>query len=184
MTAYSLDTPYAITKLLGERYVTYFHEHYGLPTVALRYFNSYGPGEFPGKYRNVIPNFFYKAVKGLPLIITGTGDETRDFNFIDDAVVGTILASEVEAAVGQTFNIGSGKETRILKIAEEINRITNNKGGIQFKEKRKWDSITTRVSSIERAKRLLGYSPQTDLSVGLQTTYDWIKDIDFNKCAF
>ena len=106
-----LDTPYAITKLLGEHYVYYFHRQYGLPTVTLRYFNSFGPGEYPGKYRGVIPNFFQRALSGKPLIITGTGDETRDFNYCQNTVDGTLLAALSDDAVGRVFNIGSGVET-------------------------------------------------------------------------
>jgi nucleoside-diphosphate-sugar epimerase len=181
---YSLDTPYGITKLLGERYVTFFNEHYSLPTVILRYFNSYGPGEYPGKYRNVIPNFFYNAIKGKPLTITGTGVETRDFNYVDNAVCGTINASEVEGAVGETFNIGSGKETKIVEIAEAINCITNNSSGIKFVERRNWDSIITRVSSIDKARKILSYSTQINLEEGLNKTYKWLKQVDFDKCAF
>ena len=74
-----LSTPYQITKMLGELYCNFFHHHYELPVVKPRFFNSYGPGEVPGQYRNVIPNFIYWAIKGLPLPITGTGEETRDF---------------------------------------------------------------------------------------------------------
>lgn len=184
MTDYNLDTPYAITKLLGERYVTYFNEHYGLLTVILRYFNSYGPGEYPGKYRNVIPNFFYMAMKGEPLIITGTGEETRDFNYIDDTVCGTIMAAESQKAIGKIFNIGSGTETRIIDIANKVNNITNNKSAIKFVERRKWDSINTRVASIEKAQKNIAYSTQVKLGDGLKKTYDWLKHIDFNKCAF
>ena len=74
-----LYTPYQVTKMLGELYTNMFHNLYDLPIVNARFFNSYGPGEVPGKYRNVIPNFFYWAMQGQPLPITGSGDETRDF---------------------------------------------------------------------------------------------------------
>ena len=184
MTDYNLDTPYAITKLLGERYVTYFNEHYRLPTVILRYFNSYGPGEYPGKYRNVIPNFFYMAMKGIPLTITGTGQETRDFNYIDDTVQGTIMASKSKKAIGKILNIGSGTETRIIDIAHNVNNITNNKSAIKFVERRRWDNIATRVASIEKAQKIIGYSAQVKSEEGLKKTYEWLKGIDFNKSTF
>jgi len=74
-----LSTPYQITKMLGELYCNFFYHHYGLKVVKPRFFNSYGPGEVPGQYRNVIPNFIYLALQGQPLPITGTGEETRDF---------------------------------------------------------------------------------------------------------
>jgi UDP-glucose 4-epimerase len=76
-----LDTPYQINKLVGELYCNYFYDYYKLPVAIARYFNVYGPGEVPGRYRNVIPNFFWWAMHGQPLPITGTGEETRDFTF-------------------------------------------------------------------------------------------------------
>jgi UDP-glucose 4-epimerase len=84
----NLSTPYQITKMLGELYCNFFHDHYGLPVVKPRFFNSYGPGEVPGQYRNVIPNFIYWAMKGQVLPITGTGQETRDFTYVGDLVDG------------------------------------------------------------------------------------------------
>jgi len=75
----NLHTPYQVTKLLGELYNNYFHNLYDLPIVNARFFNVYGPGEVPGKYRNVIPNFFYWAMNGQALPITGNGTETRDW---------------------------------------------------------------------------------------------------------
>ena len=83
-----LGTPYQVTKMLGELYVNYFSHQYGMDIVRTRFFNSYGPGEVPGSYRNVIPNFFYWARNGMPLPITGTGEETRDFTFVEDIVDG------------------------------------------------------------------------------------------------
>jgi nucleoside-diphosphate-sugar epimerase len=81
-----LTTPYQITKMLGELYGNFFHHHYGLPIVKTRFFNSYGPGEVPGQYRNVIPNFIFWALSGLPLPFTGSGEETRDFTYVMDIV--------------------------------------------------------------------------------------------------
>ena len=107
-----------MTKLLGEQYVQFFHEHHALPTVVLRLFNSYGPGEYPGKYRNVIPNFFYRALTDKALTITGTGDETRDFTFVSDTVAALLLAMGKEEAVGGVFNVGSGQQMAIRELAE------------------------------------------------------------------
>ena len=174
---YNLDTPYAITKLLGERYTTFFHNHYHLPTVILRYFNAYGPGEYPGKYRNVIPNFFALAMQGKPLPITGTGEETRDFTFNQDTVAGTISSAEAAEAVGQIFNIGSGRETKILELAEKVNALTANPAGIEFKASRSWDLIRRRIASIERARQTYGYAPRVALDEGLQRTYTWLKTV-------
>src|SRR2546428_11672377 len=99
-----LDTPYQVTKALGEFYCNYFNEQ--VSTVRARFFNSYGPGEVPGFYRNVIPNFIWRALHGQPLIITGTGEETRDFIFVDDLVDGLVRAAVTPEAHGEAFNLG------------------------------------------------------------------------------
>lgn len=171
-----LDTPYAMTKLLGEQYTNFFHEHYGLPAAILRIFNSFGPGEKPGRYRNAIPNFFAAAMKGKPLQITGTGKETRDFNWIGNTVQGLMLAAEKEEAIGETFNIGSGKATEIIKVAGLINSITGNKAGMQFSQRRKWDKVLHRKADVSKAKKILGYKPEIDLPKHLKLAYEWLRE--------
>ena len=167
-----LDTPYQITKLLGELYCNFFTDFYSLPVVKARFFNVYGPGEIPGRYRNVIPNFIYWALHRQPLSITGTGEETRDFTFVEDIVDGVLRAGAVPKAVGEAFNLASGKETKIIDLAKTINELTGNKG-IKFVEKRKWDKIVRRRASIEKARSLLGYEPKTRIRQGIKKTIDW-----------
>ncbi|MEM3964498.1 MAG: NAD-dependent epimerase/dehydratase family protein [Thermofilaceae archaeon] len=169
-----LDTPYQIHKLLGELYCNYFHDYYGLPVAIARYFNVYGPGEVPGKYRNVIPNFIWWAIHGQPLPITGTGEETRDFTFVDDIVDGTLRMGVVKEAVGEAINLASGTETRIIDLANWINELTGNKAGVVFRPRRSWDRAVRRRASIEKARKLLGYEPKTDIRTGLKLTYEWI----------
>lgn len=171
-----LSTPYQITKMLGELYCNFFHNHHGLKVVKPRFFNSYGPGEVPGQYRNVIPNFIYWAMKGLPLPITGTGEETRDFTYVGDIVDGLLRAGIFESAVGQEFNLASGKETRIIDLAHMINEATGNKAGIHFAKRRKWDTKDRLLASIDKARELIGHEPHTPFEVGLQHTIQWFGD--------
>lgn len=171
-----LDTPYQINKLVGELYCNYFLDYYDLPVVIARYFNVYGPGEVPGKYRNVIPNFMWWAMNGKPLPITGTGNETRDFTFVDDIVYGTLKMGVVKEAIGEAINLASGRETKIIDLAKMINEITGNKAGIVFKPKRSWDKSTRRRASIEKAKKILGYKPETNIEIGLRKVYQWFKE--------
>ena len=171
-----LSTPYQITKMLGELYCNYFFHHYGLKVVKPRFFNSYGPGEIPGQYRNVIPNFIYWAMKGLPLPVTGTGEETRDFTYVGDVVEGLLLAGVMGNAIGQEFNLASGREICILKLAQLVNDLTGNKAGVRFSERRKWDTKSRMLASVERASTLLGYEPKTSLQEGLQQTFEWFRD--------
>jgi len=169
------STPYAISKLSGEYYLNFFRQFYGLSTVVLRIFNSFGPGERPGKYRNVIPNFFKKAMNNQSLIITGTGKETRAFTYVEDLVEGVILAGLEEKAVGKIINLGTDRETSILELATLINQITGNQAEIKFESKRTWDNIKTRKADIELAKEILGFYPKISLKEGLVKTYQWFK---------
>ncbi len=172
---FSLDTPYAITKLLGERYIRFFHDFYKMDTVILRFFNAYGPGERPGKYRNVIPNFIQCALQGQPLPITGDGTETRDFNFNSHIVDGVLAALKIQGISGGIFNIASGVETPILRVAELINETTGNRAGIEFKPRRNWDSVARRLASIEAASKYLAYCPSVSLEQGIRQTVEWIR---------
>ena len=169
-----LDTPYQITKLLGELYCNFFHNYHDLPVVIARYFNVYGPGEVPGKYRNVIPNFIYWALHKKPLPITGTGEETRDFTFVEDIVDGTLRLGVIPEAVGDAFNLASETETKVIDIANMVNESTGNHSGVEFVPRRDWDKITRRRASIEKAGRVLGYEPKTKIKDGIGKTFDWI----------
>ena len=159
--SFHMGTPYQITKLLGELYCNFFYDYYGLPVVICRYFNVYGPGEIPGRYRNVIPNFIWWALQQQPLSITGTGEETRDFTFVEDIVDGTLRASVIPEAVGDAFNLASETETKVIDIASMVNEITGNHNGVEFVTRRDWDKITRRRASIEKARKVLGYEPKT-----------------------
>lgn len=171
-----LETPYAISKLAGEEYVHFFNRLHKLDTTVVRYFNAYGPGDPPGKYRNVIPNFFLRAMKKEPLIITGTGHETRDFTYMDDIVRGTVLTLTTDISIGQVYNIGTGREVKIFKLAELINKITGNTAGIKFMKSRKWDKIGRRLANIDKSGRHIGYKPQVSLKEGLVGTWNWFRE--------
>ncbi len=171
-----LSTPYQITKMVGELYGNFFHNHYGLKVVKARLFNSYGPGEVPGQYRNVIPNFIYWAMMGQPLPITGNGEETRDFTFVGDIVDGLLRAGYMEGAVGQEFNLASGSETRIIDLANMINTATGNSAGVSYVPRRKWDTKSRRLASIDRACDVIGYRPKTSFEEGLERTIEWFRE--------
>ena len=176
-TALDPHTPYAMTKVLGEQYAAFHHRHCGLDAVILRYFNSYGPGEFPGPYRNVIPNFIHKARGGEVLPLMGSGRETRDFTYVEDTVCGTLLAGMVPEAGGGTFNIGTGREIHIEDLAHLINEIAGNEAGCEYHPRRGWDRIERRLARIERARRVLGYEPTATLREGADSTYAWFEQM-------
>lgn len=171
-----LTTPYQISKMAGELYCNFYWHHYGLPVVKTRFFNSYGPGEVPGQYRNVIPNFIYWAMKGQPLPITGDGKMTRDFTYVMDIVDALLRAGVVEEAIGAEMNIASATETEIVQMAELINELTGNQAGLLYTDRRKWDTKSRLLASVDRARDLLGYDPKTTFEHGLKTTIQWFRD--------
>jgi UDP-glucose 4-epimerase len=171
----SPDTPYAITKLLGERYIRYWAGQHGLNAVSVRLFNVYGPGERPGRYRNVIPNFFALALQGKPLVVTGTGEETRDFTFMRDAVGGMLGVLAARTAPGDIVNIGSGQPTRIVDLATRINALTGNPASICFAPRRSWDHVPHRNCDNTLARQMFGFAPSVSLDEGLELTLAWLK---------
>lgn len=170
-----LTSPYQVTKMLGELYSNFFHHHHGLNIVKTRFFNSFGPGEVPGQYRNVIPNFIYWAMRGDPLPITATDDATRDFTYVQDIVDALLRAAYYDGAVGQEMNIASGREINIVQMAKTINTLLKNPAGICYAQRRVWDTKKRLLASIDRAGELLKYKPLTDFETGLQNTIQWFE---------
>jgi UDP-glucose 4-epimerase len=170
-----LDTPYQIHKLLGELYCNHYHDIYGLNMSIGRFFNVFGPGEVPGLYRNVIPNFMWKAMHNQPLTITGTGDETRDFAYVSDIVDGILHLGVVDKAIGEAMNLASGKETSVRDLAQKIKHVTGSASDIVYGPKRDWDKSNRRLASIEKARNLIGYEPKMDFMQGLENVHSWLK---------
>jgi len=168
-----LDTPYQITKALGEFYANYYLDR--VSSVRCRFFNSYGPGEVPGRYRNVIPNFIWLAMQDKPLTITGSGKETRDFIYVDDLIQGLISCAEVGETHGEAINLGTGKQTAIQNLAEMIIRMTSSESEIKYAPRRSWDKSTTRQADIAKARDLIHFDPKVDVKTGLQNTIEWFQ---------
>jgi len=171
-----LTTPYQINKMTGEMYCNFYAHHYDMQTVNCRFFNSYGPGEVPGQYRNVIPNFIYWAMKGQSLPITGTGEETRDFAYVLDLVQGLVKSGFYQEAVGENFNLAAGREVSIMEIAKLVNETTGNKADLIYKPKRKWDTKPRLLASIEKAQKLINYRPMVDFKDGFMKNIEWFRD--------
>jgi UDP-glucose 4-epimerase len=172
----SLHTPYQVTKLLGELYTNYFNNLYKVPIVNARFFNVFGPGEVPGTYRNVIPNFMYWAMNDQPLPITGDGSETRDWTYVGDIINGLLSMGVVDEAVGEAINLGSGVETKVLDMANLVNDLTGNPNGIKFTKRRNWDVKHRLLSSIEKAEKILNYKPKTRFEEGVNHLYQWFEN--------
>lgn len=176
LTTMYLSSPYQVTKMLGELYGNYFLKQYELLFTKARFFNSYGPGEVPGQYRNVIPNFIYWAIKGESLPITGTGEETRDFTYVDDIVDGLLRLGYYEEAIGEAFNLAAGREIKIKYLADTVNKLVGNNNGVKFLSRRKWDTKPRILASNKKAKEKLGFNPDPDFEKGLRVAIKWFKD--------
>ena len=178
-----LDSPYQISKVVGEFYSVYFHNRHELPTVRARFQNVYGPGEILGAgrwrgtpatvWRNVTPTFIYRALKGLPLELDNEGLASRDFIYVSDIVQG-LFACGTRGESGGVYNLASGVETTIRRLAETIVRLTGSTSPIELRPAREWDRSGHRYGSPEKAKRELGFEASTQLEEGLQRTIDWM----------
>jgi nucleoside-diphosphate-sugar epimerase len=179
-----LDSPYQISKVVGEFYSVYYFRRHGVPTVRARFQNVYGPGEILGAgewrgtpatvWRNVIPTFVYRALKEMPLCVESGGRTSRDFIFVEDIVRGLMLCAE-EGCPGDVYNLASGRETSILALAEEINGLCGGLSSIQVIDDRAWDRSGRRMGSPQKAREKIGFEAHVDLKKGLERTVDWTR---------
>ena len=184
-----MDSPYSISKIVGEYYAVYFHRQHGLPTVRARFQNVYGPGEVLGAgkwrgtpatvWRNVTPTFIYKALKGLEVPVENKGIASRDFIYVDDIVEGLMLCA-LRGDPGEVYNLASGVETTIKDLAELINKLTDNSSPVKYLPGRDWDRSGRRVGCTEKSRAQLGFQAKTTLHDGLKKTLKWTKThLDF-----
>ena len=142
------DSPYSISKLIGELYGNFYYQQYGFPFVKARFQNVYGPREILGAgrwrgtrhtvWRNVIPTFIWKSLQGKELGLDNRGLATRDFIFVEDMALG-LMSCAISGVPGENYNLASGKETSIKELAEIINSLTGNKTPVKLQPARPWD---------------------------------------------
>jgi UDP-glucose 4-epimerase len=165
------ESPYAVSKLAAEKYALAFYKVYGVPAAAVRYFNIYGPRQDTSEYANAISIFLGKFKEGQPITIFGDGEQTRDFVFVEDVATANILAATRPAAAGEIFNIGTGQATSINQIADAIRQISGRESPVIYADPRAGEVRDSRAN-IDKARKILGYSPQTDLKEGLRLTWN------------
>lgn len=176
------DSPYSISKIIGEMYGNYYFTRSGLPFVRARFQNVYGPREILGAgqwrgtpatiWRNVVPTFVWKAINGEMLVLDNGGQGSRDFIFVKDLVEG-LIACALRGTPGEAYNLASGVETTIAKLSTTIVEITGSKSVIKTGAKRDWDNSIRRFGSTEKSKSALGFSATTSLGQGLDATVNW-----------
>lgn len=166
-------SPYAVSKLACERYTMSFHAVYGLPTVALRYFNVFGPKQDPlSQYAAVIPRFITAIKKGEAPVVYGDGEQSRDFTFIENVVQANLLACTAPAAPGQFMNIACGDRYSLNTLLQLLAEIIGKDVRPIYQAERSGD-VKHSLASIERAKKVLGFSPAVNFRDGLKRTVAW-----------
>ena len=167
-------SPYAISKLSAEHYARVFHRIYGLPTIGLRYFNIFGPRQDPtSQYAAVVPRFITAIASGRAPVIYGDGEQTRDFNYVGNAVEANLRAAACpDSAFGMTFNVACGARISLLELVERINGIFGTRIVPMHEEARPGD-VKHSLADISEARKHLGWQPATGLDEGLKITADW-----------
>ncbi|MFB0527096.1 MAG: SDR family oxidoreductase [bacterium] len=169
------QSPYAVTKLIGEEYCRIYYSIYGLETVRLRYFNVFGPRQDPGsQYAAVIPKFIALMLKGKSPPIYDDGEQSRDFTFIDNVVEANLQACKAKEVSGEVFNIACGKRVTINELVERLNKILQTRIEPTYQSPRKGD-LRHSLADISRARETLHYSPQIGFDEGLEKTVLWFR---------
>jgi nucleoside-diphosphate-sugar epimerase len=165
-------SPYALQKYTGEVYCRLYSELYGLETVALRYFNIFGPRQDPNSdYAAVIPLFVTAALAGKPPVIYGDGEQTRDFTYVENAVQANLLAADADRASGLVINIAAGKRTSLNELWRNIRKIVDTDVEPRYADRREGD-VRDSVADLACAAEFLGYDPGVALDEGLARTID------------
>jgi UDP-glucose 4-epimerase len=177
------DSPYQISKIVGELYANFYLVRHGIPTVKARFQNVYGPGEILGAgrwrgtphtiWRNVTPTFVYKALKHEPLPLENGGVATRDFIYVADIVAGLLACAE-RGEPGGVYNLASGVETPIRELAQIVNELTGNPTPIEAAPPREWDRSGRRHGDPSKARAQLGFEARTPLREGIEHTVAWM----------
>lgn len=161
-------SPYGVSKLAAESYVTVFHKAYGLETVCLRYFNVYGSRQAGGDYAGVITSFMEKLAKSEPPTIYGDGEQTRDFVHVEDVVDANIAAMKEKNATGEIFNIATGTSVTVNELFKILRKVTGkNQIQPEYSAPRKSD-IRKSFGDISKANKVLGYEPKVSIEEGLE----------------
>jgi UDP-glucose 4-epimerase len=178
------DSPYSISKLIGEMYGNYYFSRYQLPFVKARFQNVYGPGEILGAgrwrgtvhtvWRNVTPTFIWKALHGEPLPVENGGIASRDFIYVEDMARG-LMACALSGEPGEIYNLASGVETSVLQIASRVNSIAGNQTPIALTPARDWDKSGQRFGDPAKAREKLGFAASVAHEDGLGKTIEWTK---------
>lgn len=164
-------SPYGVSKLAGEHLASLYFKGYGIPVVSLRYFTVYGPRQRPDMGFH---KFISAILLGKEIEIYGTGEQTRDFTFIDDAVEANLQAY-YRGKEGESYNVGGGSRIKLIEAIKIIEEISGKRANLKYKEPQRGDAKHT-YADVSKAKRDFGYSPRFDIQQGLKRHYEWLKE--------
>ncbi len=168
-------SPYAVSKLAGEQYLKIFTQLYGLSTIALRYFNIFGPRQDPAtQYAGVIAKFATCALEGKPYPVFGDGEQSRDFTYVENVIQANLLAAEGSFEGSPLVNIAYGQRATLNEIITLMNELTQQNLPTRYGAPRAGD-VRHSLADITRAKQVLGYNPTVDLREGLRRTLEWYR---------
>ena len=163
-------SPYAVAKLAAERFCVSFFRVYGLETVALRYFNVFGPWQDPNsQYAAVVPRFIAAIAEGRPVTIEGTGEQSRDFTFVENVVAANLLAASAEGAGGSVLNVATGGSETVNTLATTIGRLLDKPVTREFTGERAGDVMQS-WADVSAAEAAIGYRPSVAFEDGLRKT--------------
>lgn len=169
-------SPYGVAKLAGEGYCRSFGEVYGLETVALRYFNVFGPRQDPrSQYAAVVPNFISALLAGSSPVIYGDGEQSRDFTFVQNVIDANVLAMSADGVAGRVYNIACGTAVTVNELFEELRAIIGAEVAATYRDRRAGD-IRHSLANIDRARADLGYEPAVQLREGLILTTEYFRE--------
>jgi UDP-glucose 4-epimerase len=169
-------SPYAVTKLAAESFCRVFSEIYGLETLALRYFNVFGPRQDPtSQYSGVIARFALSALHGVPYRVYGDGLQSRDFSYIDNVMHANLLALRAPRVSGEVVNIACGERITLLDMVAVLNELVGREVPVEFVAPRPGE-VRHSQAAIERAAELLDYRPVTDFRSGMARTFAWYEE--------
>jgi nucleoside-diphosphate-sugar epimerase len=166
-------SPYAVAKLAGEGFCRSFWEVFGLETVALRYFNVFGPRQDPlSQYAAVIPNFITALMDGRPPRVFGDGEQSRDFTYVGNVVDGNVSAMQAERVGGKVFNVAAGQRTSLNELLRTLARLTGRHVDPSYEDPRPGD-VRHSHADVSAAERELGFRPAVSVEDGLRLTVNW-----------
>jgi nucleoside-diphosphate-sugar epimerase len=168
-------SPYGVTKFVGELYAAVFERCYAIETVSLRYFNVFGPRQDPSSpYSGVLSKFMLALIEGTQPVVFGDGEQSRDFNFVENVVLANLLACEAPGSTGRVFNIGTGGRFTLNETLRLLEKISGKKATAKYDAPRAGDILHSQAD-ISESRKILGYDPKIGFEEGLRRTWDWYR---------